>query len=161
MYPSDDAKSATEKAMALLLHKDRTRHELKSRLEAAGFDSESVEFAISYVDSFNYLDDLRYAETYIRYHFRSRSRREITEKLKSKGVSDEDIREGFDSVLAAKREEGDDTDPEIESIEALLNKRLKGRDLSELTYEEKQKQMRYLSGKGYPADKIRKMILLD
>ena len=156
IYPDEECKQATAKAMALLLHKDRTERELSDRLYRAGFSEKSALFAIEYVRSFGYINDYRYAETYINYHKSSKSRREIRQKLAEKGISDEVLGEAITNCYAAAQEDTGG-DSEEEAMQALIKKRLKGRDISELTFEEKQKQMRYLAGKGYPSEKIRRM----
>ena len=156
VFPDEESKKATEKAMALLLHKDRTAWELKDRLYRAGFSEKASEFAFSYVERFGYVDDLRYATGYIDYHKQTKSRKEIRRKLKEKGVPDEVLTEAFAGYADDEDGAGD---PEVTALRALIRKRLKGRELSELTYEEKQKQMRYLAGKGYPIEMIRKEIM--
>ena len=174
VYADEEEKRATEKAMALLLHKDRTEKELSDRLYRAGFSESASRFAMAYVSRFGYINDRRYAEGYIDYHKQTKSKNEIRRKLKEKGVSDEILTEAFEACYASDRD-GDgrftedehrngltageycDEDPEDTALRTLLNKRLKGRELSELTYEEKQKQMRYLAGKGFPIEKIRRM----
>ncbi len=150
-YPNEESKKATEKAMALLLHKDRTRQELIDKLKAAKYSDGAVSFALSYVSSYGYIDDLRYAKGYTDYHKTSKSKREIRRKLKEKGISDDILSEVFSEYITE-----DGMDPEEVAIRALVEKRLRGADVSELTYEEKQKQMRYLAGKGYPTDLIRR-----
>ena len=148
----EETKKAIKKAMALLMHKDRTAKELMDRLQGAGFEAEDCRIAFEYVDGYGYINDVRYAESYISFHKNEKSRSEIRRKLKEKGISDTDLQQAFESYS----EDGDD--PEDKALDTLITKRLKGREISELTYEEKQKQMRYLAGKGFPADKIRKRI---
>ena len=152
IYPDEESKKATEKAMALLLHKDRTEHELIDKLRGAKFSDEAVSFALEYVSSYGYIDDLRYAKGYTDYHRTSKSRREIRRKLKEKGISDDILSEIFSDYMTE-----DGQDPEEIAIRALVEKRLRGKDVSDLTYEEKQKQMRYLAGKGYPTDLIKRV----
>ena len=151
-YPDEESKKATEKAMALLLHKDRTKRELIDKLKGAKFSDDAVAFALEYVISYGYIDDLRYARSYTDYHKTSKSKRQIRQKLKEKGISDDILADVFSEYLTE-----DGTDPEEVAIRALVEKRLRGVDVSELTYEEKQKQMRYLAGKGYPTDLIRRV----
>lgn len=148
----EESKKATEKAMALLLHKDRTKQELIDRLKGAKFSDEAIDAALEYVISYGYIDDMRYAKGYTDYHKTSKSKREIKRKLKEKGISDEILTAAFSDY---QTEDGED--PEEIAIKALIEKRLKGIPISDLSYEEKQKQMRYLAGKGYPIDMIRRV----
>ncbi|MBR6229974.1 MAG: regulatory protein RecX [Eubacterium sp.] len=156
VFPDEESKKATEKAMALLLHKDRTEHELHDRLYRAGFSEIASDFAMDYVSRFGYINDLRYACGYIDYHKLTKSKNEIRRKLKERGVSDEILSEAFSTCYdGAETVEGEE--PEDVAMRALLTKRLRGREVSELTFEEKQKQMRYLAGKGFPSDRIRRL----
>ena len=157
MKSDDESQKAVAKAMALLLHKDRTEKELSDRLYRAGFSEESALFAMEYVKSFGYIDDHRYAATYIDYHKLSKSRREISRKLIEKGIPEDILHAALSERYNGSDEGGESADAEDVALQSVISKRLKGRDISELTFEEKQKEMRYLAGKGYPADKIRGM----
>ena len=169
VYPDEESKKATEKAMALLLHKDRTKSELEDRLYRAGYSETASGFALEYVARFGYINDRRYAENYIDYHKTSKSRNEIRRKLKEKGIDDtvlsEALREVYEREGSGEEYASGEglnmgsADPEEVALQALITKRLKGRKVSELTFEEKQKQMRYLAGKGYPIEKIRRAFL--
>ena len=59
-------KEEIRKAMQLLSFRDRTEKELRDRLRSDGFADEGIEAAVSYVSSFGYLDDRRYAENLAR-----------------------------------------------------------------------------------------------
>ena len=52
-FSDDEGKKAAEKAMSLLLHKDRTRWELTERLARAGFSEKASLEAIGYADQGN------------------------------------------------------------------------------------------------------------
>lgn len=135
----EEIKKATEKAMALLLHKDRTRFELTDRLKKFGFSSEAINEAMAYVESFGYIDDLRYACNFVSFRRENKSAKEIIYKLREKGVSQEIIEQAMEEEYQG----------ESDAICRLLEKRLKGRNVSELTREEKEKHMAYLCRKGY------------
>lgn len=141
-------KSAIEKAMALLLFKDRTRQELAEKLKKAGFSEEEVEAAIEYVDGYGYLDDFRYASIYISYHKDRKSSKELKYKLLEKGVA-------ADLIDMALEEEYDSSD---NALDALLRKRLKGKEISSITREEKDKHIAYLARKGFSFGEIQKAI---
>lgn len=80
-------KRAKKRAMHLLEQMDRTEKQLREKLLLNEYPEECVEAAISYVKQFHYLDDYRYACTYIRYHGEKMSRRMLEQKLLQKGVS--------------------------------------------------------------------------
>ena len=158
VFPDEETKRATEKAMSLLLHKDRTENELLMRLKKAGFSYDAVIFASEYVKRYGYIDDLRYATSFVELHCRDMSRRQVKQKLVDRGISDEIISEAFSACESMGiNEEG--VSSEEQTMTRLISKRLRGRQVSELTYEEKQKHMRYLAGKGFPTDMIRRAFL--
>ncbi len=139
-FSDEEGKRATEKAMSLLAFKDRTKKELEERLYRAGFSEKASEEALAYAKHYGYINDRRYVETYIMFQQGKRSRKEITYKLIEKGIPRDLIQEVFNVT---------DYEGEQEAIERLLPKKLKGRAICELGYEEKQKIMAYFGRKGY------------
>lgn len=109
----EEVRKAKEKAMRLLLQQDRTEKELRDRLYRAGFSETASEAAMQYVSGFGYLDDRRYAENYISFH-KGRSRKEISFKLKNKGVPSE---------ILSMAMEGYETEDESAAIEHLIQKK--------------------------------------
>lgn len=145
----EECRKAAEKAMNLLLHQDRTRKELQDRLYRAGFSERAAEYAMDYVTGFGYIDDLRYAANYILYHKGNRSRKELRYKLLNKGIDP--------SVLAVAFEEYGAED-EREALVHLMEKRLKGKRLSEMEYADRSKVTAYLARKGFPLPAIRSVM---
>lgn len=146
MSENDEIKRAREKAMDLLLFKDRTEKELENRLVKAGFSETSTNAAMEYVESFGYINDLRYAKNFISFRQETKSRKEIRYKLIEKGVDKETIELAFE----------DDYAGESMALRNLLKKRLKGTEISELSKEEKQKHIAYLARKGFSLHDILK-----
>ena len=70
-------KRAKLRAMHLLEDMDRSESALREKLRQGLYPPEAVEAAISYVKSFGYLDDARYAENFVQSRKASKSRREI------------------------------------------------------------------------------------
>ena len=143
----DECPKAAEKAMNLLLQQDRTKKELQDRLYRAGFSEQASAYAMEYVTGFGYIDDLRYATNYISFHKGNRSRKELRYKLINKGVEPE--------VLAVALEEYELED-EQNALSHLLVKRLKGKQLADLEYAEKNKITAYLARKGFALPAIRR-----
>lgn len=143
----DECRKAAEKAMNLLLQQDRTKKELQDRLYRAGFSEQASAYAMEYVTGFGYIDDLRYATNYISFHKGNRSRKELRYKLINKGVEPE--------VLAVALEEYELED-EQNALSHLLLKRLKGKQLADLEYAEKNKITAYLARKGFALPAIRR-----
>ena len=130
--------------MALLTHNDRTKWELCDRLGRAGFEQEVIEDAVAYVESFHYIDDLRYATRFAEIYSETRSIQRIRIDLQKRHVPEEYIEIalesiGWDDSLALKKE---------------LRKLLKEKNAEELSYQEKQKLAAKLYRKGFRTEDI-------
>ena len=84
-------KRATKRAMYLLQRQERTEKQLRDKLQQSGYPMECIEQAISYVKSYHYIDDYRYASVYIRYHQEKESRQKLVFKLIMRGINREVI----------------------------------------------------------------------
>ena len=100
--------------MHLLEKQDRTERQLYDKLKQNGYPESCIESAIAYVKSYHYIDDFRYASTYIRYHQEKKSRQKLKMELMAKGI-------GRDLVDAALEEEYVSDDQK--KIAELLQKR--------------------------------------
>ena len=58
-------KRAKQKALSLLQSMDRTKSELRERLLRQDFPEKIADEAVRYVESFGYVDDRRYVESFI------------------------------------------------------------------------------------------------
>ena len=96
--PPEECKKARAKALRLLEHMDRTERGLTEKLRQAGFSPDAVTDALSYVRSFGYLDDTRYAEVYLRSRISSKSRQQLFQELQRKGVDRATIQSAWESV---------------------------------------------------------------
>lgn len=134
-----------KKAMALLTHNDRTKWELCDKLAKAGFEQEVIEDALAYVESFHYVDDLRYAKRFAEIYSNSRSIQRIRQDLKKRHVPEEYIAIALESI------DFDDSS----ALKKEIKKLLKGiEDKEELSYEERQKIAAKLYRKGFRTDAI-------
>lgn len=82
---------AKKRAMHLLERQDRTEKQLYDKLKQNGYPESCIEEAVSYVKSYHYIDDLRYARNHIRYHQEKKSLQRLKVDLMRKGVSKEVI----------------------------------------------------------------------
>ncbi|MCR5619564.1 MAG: recombination regulator RecX [Lachnospiraceae bacterium] len=104
-----------KRAMNLLQKKSFAEGELRSKLLDCGYPEEVTEKAIEYVRSFGYIDDVRYAADYIRYHSsQGRGKNRIRLELRGKGISDE----SFDKAWNEMEDVGlvADSDAQIEKL---------------------------------------------
>ncbi len=147
-------KRAKLRAMNLLQKKDYTEKQLRDKLLEGMYPAGIIDDAVSYVKSFRYIDDDRYARDYITYQMENRSRSRITQDLLGKGLSKEVIMGAIQELYAE-----DEGEVEINQIRALLAK--KHYDTENCDYKEKQKMMAFLLRKGYSMSLIRKVMSTD
>lgn len=107
-------KRATKRAMHLLERMDRTEHQLREKLKTGGYPEECIDAAIEYVKRYHYIDDLRYASTYVRLSQERLSRLQIKMKLSQKGIDRDLIDRALEEEYEAE---------EINQIYRLLEKR--------------------------------------
>lgn len=148
------SKRAKLRAMNLLQKRSYTREGLRRKLVEGRYPKELVEDALDYVTSYHYIDDMRYAEEYIRCYCENRSKRRILQDLFSKGVSS-DVAEAAWERHEALNAPVD----EIGQIKELLRKR--HFDSETADRKETAKVMNYLYRKGYNIDSIRQCIRFD
>ncbi len=142
-------KRARLRAMNLLQKKDYTRKQLTDKLKEGLYSDELIQDAISYVESYKYLDDSRYARDYIAYHMNSRSRNRIIQDLSTKGIS----KVVFLPIIEELYEE-DGGNTELQQIKQLLSK--KHYDPENSDYKEKQKIMAFLLRRGFDMSSVRR-----
>ena len=94
-------KRATKRAMHILERQERTEYQLREKLLQNGYPEESIEDAIDYVKHYHYVDDLRYAKTFIRYHQEKRSRRRLYNDLRQKGISTDVITRSLEEEFSS------------------------------------------------------------
>ena len=85
----EEYRDARRKAMRLLEHVDRTERGLREKMRQAGFAPPAIDYALAYVESYGYIDDERYARTYIAYRMDTKSRQKIIQELMGKGIDRE------------------------------------------------------------------------
>lgn len=144
-------KRAKLRAMNLLSKRQYTGKQLYDKLIQGGYDEQTAEAALDYVRSFRYVDDAEYASEFIRCNADRRSRREIGQKLRQRGISAQIIAEAFDSMA----ELGFVCDEE-ERIRDLLQK--KHFDPSRADEREKQRLYGFFYRKGFSMDLVRRLM---
>lgn len=107
-------KRARRKALELLRSMDRTEAQLRRKLSDARYPDEIVEDAVAYVKSYHYVDDVRYAASYLEHHRDDRSLRQMEQTLYQRGIT----REVFEQAAALT-----DPVPEERQILAWAKKR--------------------------------------
>ena len=138
---------AKKRAMHLLEKMDRTKADIRSKLRRNGYPDEAINAAIEYIESYNYLNDERYAYMYVRNYCNSRSRNRIMQDLYRKGVDKDTINDAIESEY---------TFDEEELINMYIIKR--GYDADNASMKDRNKMFRFLISKGFPLDEIQRFI---
>ena len=102
----DDA-AAYEAALRLIAYRDRTVHELRTRLAEKGYPADVTDAAIARLKRIGYLDDDVFCERYITESLSSRPAgpRFITARLRLKGVHPDVIREALERAYPVEAAE--------------------------------------------------------
>lgn len=138
---------AKKRALHLLEKMDRTKADIENKLRINGYPKEAIDKAIAYIESYNYINDERYASAYVRNYRNSRSRNRIMQDLYRKGIDKKIINSALDSEY---------TTDETELIKSYILKRNYNSDTT--TPKERDKMFRFLIGKGFNYDDISKFI---
>lgn len=138
-------KRAKKRAMHILEQMDRTEHQLREKLAKGEYPQECIDSAVEYVKKYRYLDDERFASSYVRYHQEKLSRQQLSVKLSQKGVSKDIIAEALEMEY-----EADDG----EKIRNLLSKRHFDPDNTDI--QENNKIYQYILRRGFKSSDILK-----
>lgn len=145
---------AKKRAMNLLQKREYTAAGLREKLRDGDYPEACIEEALAYVESYGYVDDLRYARDFIVYNLDRKSRMRIEQDLMRKGIAKDTIRNLFEEL------EGEGTtQDEAAMIQSLLKK--KKYNATTADRQEKQRMYAFLYRKGFHAGAISKALLLD
>jgi regulatory protein len=148
---------AKQKALSILKFMDRTEQELRNKLSDAGYMNDIIERTIAYVLEYGYLNNERYASTYIRARMNSKSRLAIRTELLNKGLPKELIDRSMQEEYETDENISEAEDAELIAIRKAVAKKFKGSE-EDLSQEEKKKIMASLYRKGFDIGKIRQVI---
>ena len=147
-------KRAKKRAMNLLQRRDYTAAGLREKLRNGDYPEASIEDAITYVESYGYIDDLRYARDFILYNLDRKSRTRIEQDLQRKGID----RKLIQQVFTELEEKGTSQDEET-MIRALLQKKKYNAKMA--TSQEKQRMYAFLYRRGFHSETINRVLSLD
>lgn len=137
-------KRARKRAMFLLEKKDRTESQLRNKLRQGFYGEDLIDDAVAYVKKYHYIDDNRYAQTYVRCQKERKSKRQIKMDLMQKGVNREIIEQAIEIEYGAESEQ--------ELIMKWVEKRKYKIGNSDV--KEKQKMYQFLMRKGFRSEDI-------
>ena len=141
-------KECLRKSGVLLSSRDYTCSRLREKLMAAGFEEDVVASTIESLKEAHYLDDERYARSFIQAHWEDRSRARIRLDLESRGVPPE-----IASRVLSEETQERGTEAEIRQILKLMKKRRY--DPQTADWDDRNKMQAFLYRKGYSAASIR------
>ncbi len=92
-----ETSSAFEAGLLLISRSAKTEKEVKAKLISKGFSEKVIAGAINKLKEYRYINDAAFSQSFVR-SYASKSRREIENKLRQKGVSHDDIQEALSLV---------------------------------------------------------------
>ena len=140
-------KRALDRALKIITGRDMTEGMIKDKLFEDCYPSFIIDSVIDKLKSERLINDERFIRGFIEGKSSKKSKRDIMTALSSKKVNMDQAERIYDEL----KEEGDLSD-ERELIVRLLEKR--HYDFENATFEDRQKQIRYLLGKGFDMDSI-------
>lgn len=141
-------KRVRKRAMFLLEKMDRTESQLRNKLRQGFYGEDLIDDAVAYVKKYHYIDDNRYAQTYVRYQKERKSKRQIKMDLMQKGVEREIIEQAIEIEYG--------TESEQELIMKWVEKRKYKIGNSDV--KEKQKMYQFLMRKGFRSEDILRVL---
>lgn len=140
-------KRARLRCLNLLKSRDYTKYQLIVKLRQGLYPETVIENAVDYAASYGYIDDVRYAQSYIKYAGNVKSKKQIMYDLQKKGVSKQDIIYAYEQC-----EEKNISVDETDLINKFLHKKNYLKETS--TLEERRKMTAFLYRKGFSWENI-------
>jgi len=140
-------KKALNSALRILTRRDHSRHELVLKLKRRDFSKEDIDYAISSCEQFDYINDERTAQVYIRELKRKGyGKKRIQLELNKKGLKGTRIL----GILDKSVSEND----EREGAERILNKNTKRFEREKDRLKRRDKIFRFLNARGFSREVI-------
>lgn len=142
------------RAMNLLKSREYTTKQLHDKLKEGCYPEAVIQQALDYVAGYHYIDDLRYAETYISDHEETRGRKRIEQDL---------INRGIDRITMEKAWQQWEQKGGIQDEEAMIRRLLEKRhyDPETADFKEQRKNYGFLMRRGFSQDAIRRVLRAD
>ena len=154
-YDEISYEASLEKGIFLISLKDRTKKEIRLKLEEKFRNKSAILQAIEKLEELGYLNDLNYAISYI--EGRTYGKNRISYNLFQKGIDKVTVEKAYLTLDEEKEENVDDT-----KLEKLIEKNSKkiniNNEREEKKIKEEQKLIQYLARQGFSLDKIFKKL---
>ncbi len=149
MMLENEKKLAKQKALKTLSMANKTKKELVLKLKQSKFSTEAIDYAMTFVDKYDFIDEENIAKTLVegKYSKKRYSKRAMMSKLRQKGISSDVIGDSVKDI-------GDDE--EFENAMYFAQKKLRTiRDDDK--YKVRNKLMSALSYRGFSYDIIKRV----
>ena len=154
-YDEISYEASLEKGIFLISLKDRTKKEIRLKLEEKFRNKSAILQAIEKLEELGYLNDLNYAISYI--EGRTYGKNRISYNLFQKGIDKVTVEKAYLILAEEKEDNVDDT-----KLEKLIEKNSKkiniNNEREEKKIKEEQKFIQYLARQGFSLDKIFKKL---
>ena len=154
-YDEISYEASLEKGIFLISLKDRTKKEIRLKLEEKFRNKSAILQAIEKLEELGYLNDLNYAISYI--EGRTYGKNRISYNLFQKGIDKATVEKAYLILAEEKEDNVDDT-----KLEKLIEKNSKKININnqreEKKLKEEQKFIQYLARQGFSLDKIFKKL---
>ena len=154
-YDEVSYEASLEKGIFLISLKDRTKKEVRLKLEEKYRNKVAILRAIEKLEEFGYLNDLDYAMSYI--ESRTYGKNRISYNLFQKGINKDLVEKAYLTLDEEKEENVEDV-----KLEKLIEKKCKkvnvNNERDEKKIKEEQKLIQYLARQGFSLDKIFKKL---
>lgn len=134
------------RCLNLLKTMDRTEFELRQKLSQGEYPADIIEQAISYVKGYHYVDDERYARQYVECFSEKKSRHQLEQELRKRGVSRANTEKAFEEIAPID---------ECRQIRKWIEK--KRFDVRNADQKEYQKFYAFLMRRGFSFESIRRV----
>ena len=154
-YDEISYEASLEKGIFLISLKDRTKKEIRLKLQEKFRNKSAILQAIEKLEELGYLNDLNYAISYI--EGRTYGKNRISYNLFQKGIDKATVEKAYLILAEEKEDNVDDT-----KLEKLIEKNSKkiniNNEREEKKIKEEQKLIQYLARQGFSLDKIFKKL---
>lgn len=135
-------KRAKERVLYLLKSRDRTELEIRRKLKEGYYPEEAIEYAVSFLKEYKFIDDNNYGRRYIRAYAEKKSRKQLEFELRGKGLDRETIGRLLEECQVSEEEQ----------IRRFLKKR--GYEKGTVSPKEQAKLASALMRKGFSYDAV-------
>lgn len=149
MMLENEKKLAKQKALKTLSMANKTKKELVLKLKQSKFSAEAIDYAMTFVDKYDFIDEENIAKTLVegKYSKKRYSKRAMMSKLRQKGISSDVIGDSVKDI-------GDDE--EFENAMYFAQKKLRTIKDDD-KYKVRNKLMSALSYRGFSYDIIKRV----